>query len=212
MKQTISLLFLLFSCSTLVFQSCQSRTTKGAMKRGEVLKSNLDSFEKNRVKLSASLVSSLEGAKEDLTAENPNLPEVSEDFEKQWRSIMSRYNKLKNNYEAVGQSSRAYFDELNGLSSNINNVELRKSELQKNKDLEVRWQKTFDTAGASIQKITQVLESGNDFHMVLVASSVRQNIEQNVDELNNMAEQAKVLLSDLEIFTQAGKDLVNGEG
>ena len=98
------------------------------------------------------------------------------------------------------------------MSNNINNEELRNSELQKNKELEGRWQKTFTTAGESINKITTVLEAGNDFHMVLVASSIRQKLEQNVDELNNMAEQAKVLLSDLEIFTQAGKDLVAGEG
>lgn len=209
--QRITLLLLILTVSLVQF-SCKTRTTRGAMKHGEVLKTNLESFEKNRVKLSTGLVSSLEEAKEQLTQENPDIPEVSKDFEKEWRSIMSRYNKLKNDYEAVGTSSRAYFEELNGLSNSINNEELRVQELQKNKELEVKWQSTFKTAGASIDKITTVLEAGNDFHMVLVASSIRQKLEQNVDELNNMAEQAKVLLSDLEVFTQAGKDLVAGEG
>ncbi len=192
--------------------ACQTRTTRTAMKHGEVLKTNLDSFEKNRQKLSENLVASLEEAKGALTAENPDIPEVSKDFEKEWRSIQSRYNKLKGDYEKVGTSSENYFNQLDELSGSINNEELRNEELAKNKELAARWQTTYNKAGASIEKITQVLESGNDFHMVLVASSIRQKLEQNVEELNKMAEQAKILLADLEVFTQAGRDLVEGEG
>ena len=59
-------------------------------------------------------------------------------------------------------------------------------------------------------KITEVLKSGNDFHMVLVASSIRQKLEQNVDELKIIATQAKTLLADLEAFTMAGRELVEG--
>ncbi len=210
MKNIVSYLFLL-SIAVMLF-SCKTRTTNSALKKGEVLKTNLESFEKNRVKLSTNLVESLEEAKTSLTQENPDIPEVSKDFEKEWRSIMSRYNKLKSDFDAVGKSSQEYFGQLNELSGSINNTELRDSELQKNKELEARWQKTYQRAGASIEKITTVLESGNDFHMVLVASSIRQKLEQNVAELNNMAEQAKVLLADLEVFTQAGRDLVEGEG
>ncbi len=196
----------------LTFFSCKTRTTNSALKKGEVLKSNLNSFEKNRMKLSNNLVESLEEAKESLTAENPNIPEVSKDFEKEWRGIMNRYDKLKKDFDRVGESSQAYFGQLNELSGSINSEELRTSELAKNKELEARWSKTYKKAGDSIEKITQVLESGNDFHMVLVASSIRQKLEQNVAELNNMAEQAKVLLSDLAVFTEAGRNLVEGEG
>ena len=94
MKRLTVILLLASVCITLF--SCRTRTTRQAMKHGEVLKTNLDSFEKNRQKLSTNLVESLEEAKESLTAENPNIPEVSKDFEKEWRSIMSRYNKLNN--------------------------------------------------------------------------------------------------------------------
>lgn len=207
--KNISILILLTS---LVLFSCKTRTTNSALKKGEVLRTNLESFEKNRQKLSSNLVESLEEAKESLTAESPDIPAVSKDFEKEWRSIMNRYDKLKKDFDAVGTSSQEYFGQLNELSGNINNVDLRKSELEKNKELEARWSKTYQRAGESIEKITKVLESGNDFHMVLVASSIRQKLEQNVTELNNMAEQAKVLLADLEVFTQAGRDLVEGEG
>ena len=62
----------------------------------------------------------------------------------------------------------------------------------------------------SINKVTEVLEAGNDFHMVLVASSIRQKLEQNVEELSVIANQAKTLLGDLQSFTEAGRELVEG--
>lgn len=202
-------LFLTLSL-VLILASCRTRTTNNALKRGEKLKSSINSFEKNRKKLSTKVVSSLEEAKESLMAENPDLPEVSKDFEKQWRSIMKRYNKMKGDFEDIGTNSRKYFEELDGLSSNIHNEKLRNEELAKNKELAAKWEKIYREAEVSVNKVTGVLESGNDFHMVLVASSIRQKLEQNVTELTNIAEQAKALLSELEVFTQHGRELVEG--
>ena len=180
------------------------------MAHGEELKSSIEKFEKNRQKLSTSLVASLEEAEEDLTEENPDLPKVSKDFEKEWTSIQNRYAKLQKDFARVGESSTNYFAKLDELSSGINSESLRKEEMAKNKALKTKWDKSYQEANVSIEKITTVLEAGNDFHRVLVASSVRQKLEQNVDELNVIAEQAKALLGDLEAFTQAGRELVEG--
>ncbi len=209
MKKHIS--YLMFCMiGVLILPSCGSRTTNSALKTGEVLKSNLDSFDKNRRKLSTNLVESLEEAGESLLEENPDIPQVSKDFEKEWRSIMNRYDKLKKDFANIDKSSTAYFDELNSLSGSINNEELRKSELAQNKQLEIKWKATFDEADKAINKVTAVLENGNDFHMVLVASSIRQKLEQNVESLKNMSVQAKLLLADLEVFTDEGRKLVKG--
>lgn len=194
----------------LVFPACKWQNTKTALKHGERLKSSIDSFEKNRQKLSAKLVSSLEDAQKDLTQENPDLPEVSKDFEKEWTDIQSRYGNLKKDFERVGTSSSDFFAKLDELSNNINKESLRDQELAKNKELKVKWDKSYQEASVSIDKVTQVLEAGNDFHMVLVASSIRQKLEQNVAELDVIAAQAKELLGDLEAFTQAGRELVEG--
>ena len=193
-----------------VFTSCKWDTTKGALKHGEVLKSSIESFEKNRKKLSTKLVSSLEDAEESLSAENPDLPTVSKDFEKEWTTIQNRYKKLKDDFNKVGKSSNDYFAELDELSNNISKEDLRRQELAKNQELKVKWDRNFVEAEKSINKITTVLESGNDFHMVLVASSIRQKLEQNVGELQVISQQAKALLQDLELFTQAGRELVEG--
>jgi len=198
-------LALLFTLS-----ACKWETTRGALKHGEVLKSSIESFEKNRKKLSTNLVASLEEAEKDLSAENPDLPKVSKDFEKEWTGIQNRYKKLQNDFAKVGKSSDEYFGELDELSNNISKESLKNEELAKNRELKLKWDKNFKEAEVSINKITTVLESGNDFHMVLVASSIRQKLEQNVGELQVIAEQAKALLTDLEAFTAAGRELVEG--
>ncbi len=193
-----------------VLTSCTWKETKTAMKHGEKLKSSIENFEDNRVKLSEKLVSGLEEAEEALSAENPDLPEVSRDFEKEWTSIQRRYKKLKNDFERVGKSSNDYFEKLDELSGSISKESLRAEELAKNDALRNKWQKTYNEAEINVNKVTEVIEAGHDFHMVLVASSIRQKLEQNVEELNVMSKQAKELLADLEGFTQAGRELVDG--
>ena len=189
---------------------CGGKVTKKAMKRGEALKSSLNSFENNRQKLSKNVVESLEEAEAALTSDSPNLTKISKDWEKEWNGVQSRYNKLRNDFERVGKNSEDYFQQLNDLSRGINDENLRKQELDKNKELKQRWLKTYQEAAVSITKVTEVLKSGNDFHRVLVASSIRQKLEQNVDELKLIAQQAKALLGDLEAFTEAGRELVEG--
>lgn len=189
---------------------CKWDTTKKAIKHGDVLKSSIESFEKNRQKLSEKVIESLESAGEALASDSPDLEKTSKDFEKEWTSIQNRYKKLKDDFSKVGESSGNYFAQLEELSSGINNETLRKEELSKNKELQKRWQTTYQQAAVNVEKVTAVLESGNDFHRVLVASSIRQKLDQNVEELNRIAIQAKELLSDLESFTEEGRKLVQG--
>lgn len=202
------LIFCLIPLLSLV--QCRWKVTKSSIKHGEELKASIESFEDNRQKLSEKVVESLEEARTKLTADEPNMPKISKDWEVEWNKVQKRYDKLKKDFEETGENSRAYFDRLNELSSAINNEELRKEELAKNKELRSTWDVTYKKASSSINKVTSVLEAGNDFHMVLVASTIRQKLEQNVQELENIAHQAKVLLGDLEEFTIAGRELVEG--
>ena len=203
-------IFLLLLVAIVLLPACKKNTTKNAMKHGERLKASINSFEDNRQKLSVKLVSSLETAEQKLTEEDPDLPKVSKDFEKEWNSIQKRYKGFKSDFEKVGTTSKDYFAKLDELVNNINKESLRNTELAKNEVLRQKWDKSYQEAAVSIEKVTQVLEAGNDFHMVLVASSIRQKLEQNVGELNLIAAQAKELLSDLEAFTMAGRELVEG--
>mgnify|MGYP006268415849 CR=1 FL=1 len=201
---------LTFALIILLITGCRWKETKDALAQGDALRSSIDSFEKNRQRLSSSLVSTLEEAGQELSEENPDLPQVSKDFEKEWTSIQRRYEKLQKDFEEVGSNSDAYFTKLDELSGSISDETLRREELAKNAELRQRWQTSYQKAEQSMNQVTEVLESGHDFHMVLVASSIRQKLEQNVQELDRIAEQARVLLADLEAFTVAGRELVQG--
>ncbi|MFM8449042.1 MAG: hypothetical protein ACKOAY_02960 [Haliscomenobacter sp.] len=204
------IVFLLIA-AMLTLGGCKWKTTKNALHHGEVLKSSVESFEKNRQVLSEKLVSSLEDAGESLSGEQPDLPKISKDFEVEWTSIQNRYGKLKKDFSDGGESSTAYFNKLDELSGSITNERLRREELSKNAALRKKWEASYQVAASNIEKITVVLEEGHDFHMVLVASSIRQKLEQNVEDLQRIATQAKTLLSDLEAFTEAGRQLVEGQ-
>lgn len=203
--------YILLSLSLLVVMSaCRWKVTKQSLKHGDVLKSNVEGFEKNRLKLSEKVIASIETAEEELAKDGADLGKISKDWEKEWTQINNRYDKLKSDFENVGSSSQNYFDQLEELSTAISDQTLRNDELGKNRSLRSKWESSYNEAAISVDKITEVLNSGKDFHMVLVASSIRQKLESNVEELKVISARAKVLLKDLEAFTEAGRQLVEG--
>lgn len=203
-------LLLIVILTVVMMMSCRWDTTHDALKSGDVLKSSVEDFEKNRKKLSEKIISSIDQASKKLTDEDPNLPKIAKDWEIEWGKIQKRYKKLHEDFDKVGTNSTEYFNQLDDLSGSINDTQLKTQELEKNKELRKKWDSSYVKASSSITKVDEVLKSGNDFHMVLVASSIRQKLEQNVVELERISEQAKTLLKDLEAFTEAGRALVEG--
>jgi len=189
---------------------CRGKVTKKAVKKGDVLKSSIESFEKNRSKFASKVTASIENANESLAKENPDPTTISRDFEAEWKDIQKRYNKMKKDFEDVGSSSTTFFDQLNDLAAGINNEDIKQSEMEKNAELLKKWEVHYTEAAASIENVQQVLKDGNDFSRVLVLSSVRQKLESNVEELQKISEKATELLKDLEAFTNAGRELVEG--
>lgn len=189
---------------------CGGRVTKNALKQGEKLKGSIEDFEKNRQKFSGSVIASISEATAEIQKEDADLPEIAKDWEKEWKSIMKRYKKMQDDFEDVGKNSENYFEELDNLTNQLNSEKLKTSETAKNVALRTRWDGIYEEASASIEKVQEVLRDGNDFHIVLVTSSMRQKIESNVDELQAIASRAQSLLADLEEFSKEGKKMVEG--
>ena len=205
--QLLSISFMLFAI--LALGSCGGKMTKKAVKKGDVFKASIEDFEKNRQKFAVQVSETIEDANEALADEEPNTEEISTDFEKEWNKIQTRYKKMKKDFEDVRNSSNAYFEHLDELANGINNEKMRTTELKKNTELQIVWEKQYVEAEKSIQAVDQVLIEGNDFHRVLLLSSVRDKIQQNIDNLNDLSKQADSLLKDLEAFTEAGRELAS---
>lgn len=198
-----------FVLLTGVMVSCTSQTKK-SLKKTEKFKASIDDFEKNRQKFSSQVIESIEGTNQRLGEENADLPDIAKDWEKEWKDVEKRYKKMIKDFKDVEETSTAYFAELEELVAGINNEKTRQAEMSKNETLKQKWQVSYQKAQASIEKVEGVLRDGNDFHRVLVASSMRQKLKEKVDELNDIADRAKDLLADLEEFSKEGKKLVQG--
>jgi F0F1-type ATP synthase membrane subunit b/b' len=205
--QLLSISLMLFAI--LALGSCGGKMTKKAVKKGDVFKASIEDFEKNRQKFAVQVSETIEDANEALADEEPNTEDISTDFEKEWNKIQTRYKKMKKDFEDVRNSSNAYFEHLDELANGINNEKMRTTELKKNTELQIVWEKQYVEAEKSIQAVDQVLIEGNDFHRVLLLSSVRDKIQQNIDNLNDLSKQADSLLKDLEAFTEAGRELAS---
>ena len=189
--------------------SCGS-DTKRSLKKGTKFKAAIEDFEDNRQKFSSSVTTSIEETNKKLSEEDADLPEVARDWEKEWKSVEKRYKKMMDDFNDVEKTSTGYFEELDEIVSGINNEQTRNAQLKENEALKQKWLVSYQKAQASIEKVNGVLKDGNDFHRVLVASSMRQKLKDKVDELNDIAERAKDLLADLEEFSKEGKKLVEG--
>ncbi len=205
--QLLSISLMLFAI--LALGSCGGKMTKKAVQTGDVFKVSIEDFEKNRQKFAVQVSETIEDANEALADKEPNTEEISTDFEKEWNKIQTRYKKMKKAFEDVRNSSNAYFEHLDELANGINNEKMRTTELKKNTELQIVWEKQYVEAEKSIQAVDQVLIEGNDFHRVLLLSSVRDKIQQNIDNLNDLSKQADSLLKDLEAFTEAGRELAS---
>lgn len=208
LKRIITLAILaiaIFKCTTW----CNRTETEKIFSYGDNLKDAIEDFEDTREDFSQEVVKSVNNASKDLSVNDPNLQEVAIDWETQWKSIQSDFKTLEADFSAVGQSSNEYFDQLQELCSGIRDIKIRASEINKNAELKQKWTSAFVEASKNIKQIRQVMTEGNNFHRVLVASSVRQKIEANITELNAIASRAKAIMAELEQVTIEGKNLIS---
>lgn len=191
------------------FSNCQRSMTKKALNYGDNLKDAIENFEETRQEFSQQVAESVDNTSEKLSEKNPDLPEVATDWENQWNNIQRKFRTLEEEFSDVGQKSEDYFNQLAELSAGIKDESIKNSELRKNKELKNKWTEAYVDASNNIQKIREVLIEGNDFHRVLVASSIRQKIEANIMELQSISTRAKTLMTELEKFTIEGKKLIS---
>lgn len=188
--------------------SCNETFTEKNIVYADNLKNAIDSFENSRKNVADNVAEATEETTKSLSNENPNISQVAIDWEKEWKDIIKQFNQLEKNFSLVGNSSNEYFLKLDELCNSIENENIKDSEIQKNKVLKEKYTEAYLDAASNIEKIRQILKEGGDYHKVLIASSMRQKINENIDELKQISSNAKRILSDLEKFTIEGKKLI----
>jgi len=182
--------------------------TNKAIEYGDNLKASIEKFEDQRKDISASIDKSIDTVN-DTTSENTKTEDISNDWEVKWNNIEQEFINLEENFSSVEQNSKAYFKQLNELSSGILDKTLKSKELSKNLELKTKWNKTHKEAKETIIKLKIILKNAQDIKRVLIASTIRKKIFNNIDELQSISTNTKKLIHDLEKFTIECKKIIS---
>jgi len=186
---------------------CSESKTEKTIEYADNLQIAIEKFEKSRTKASNVVNEVTTDTIEDLNDDKPDLRGVAKSWESEWKDVKRRFSNLEDDFSDVAKSSRSYFDQLEKLADDINNKSLKESEENKNAQLKTSWTETFTKASNDIEKLRILISEGNDFHNVLLGATLREKLAQNIEDLKNISQRAKSLLSNLERLTIEGKKL-----
>lgn len=188
--------------------SCTNTMTNKAIVYGDNLKASIERFEEQRRKISGNIDKSIDTIK-DITTENTKTEDISNDWEVKWNRIETEFKNLEVSFASVEANSKAYFSQLNKLSTGIVDKKLKTDELMKNMKLKIKWNKTHKEAKVTILKLKVILKNAQDIKRVLIASTIRKKIFNNITELQSISTNTKKLIRDLEKFTIECKEIIS---
>ena len=192
-----------------IYENHYNTNTYNAIEYGDNLKNAVNNFTKSQNKFNDKIKKVVNNTNDELKKGDVDIIKVANDWESEWKDIMDKYESLQKDFKDVGNKSLEYFKELDKLANNIKNEDIKKSEIKKNLILKEKWTKNYENTSKVFDEINELLKDGNDFHNVLIASSIRQKINLNIEELKNIAFRAQDILERLNKFTEEGKKLIS---
>jgi len=192
----------------LIISSCNRSETEKTTVYADDLRNAIDLFEQNRVDFSEDVSDIVEITDKKLSKDEPNLVKISKEWEEKWLEITEKFNALNEEFINISEKSAPFFNALDTIVLGINDAELRKSQINSNNILKEKWQTNYDIAQTTMNQIEKLIGKGNDYSRVLIATSIRQALEENIEELKTISESAKSLLAELQKFSLEGKKII----
>jgi len=205
--KAVSTSFFLFLIS-FVLNSCAESETKKSLEFGDDLLQSIDKFDNERSELSSNVSNTVEKTTEEISKSDVELSNIAINWEENLTGIINEYDNLQKSFQRVVKSSNEYLLEMNRVSNEISNPSLKESELSKNRVIKEQYLKYQNEAELNINKISEILQKGKDYQYVLTASAMRQKLDENIKELNEISTNACRILKDLEEFTLESKKLL----
>lgn len=196
---------LVVSCGEKKEQSASDRVLDFANRLVKVI----DEFEKARTQVLQVINTSAVNMEKYLSGSMPT-KEKADKYEKDWKKLASEIKAMETKFNMVNNNSNAYFNKLYALNESISNDDLRKREYDKNVALRRSWNKVYQAAESDVSKIRTVLEEGNDFHKVLLASVMRSKIADNITQMKDISSRARKIIKELSRFSVEGKKILQG--
>jgi hypothetical protein len=138
-----------------------------------------------------------------------DLPKVAAEWEKKWKKVDEQTAVLEKNFKAVEHASKAYWNKLDEVTTAITDPKLREREKKKNDEAKSKWADAYENAKTQIEKAKKLRDKGRDFQNVMLAVTLRGQLAEYTETLNEIAGEAANLLQELERVTEQGKSIVN---
>jgi predicted RNase H-like nuclease (RuvC/YqgF family) len=188
-----------------------SDETEVAIEFADSLQEAITEFEESRESVDKSIEKSTTETLSNIDViEGSSLRESVKKWAKEWDGVKDRFDDLLNSFDEVKSSSENYFGKLNSIAKKIINPELKASEEAKNSELQESWSRVLEESSRNIDSLKELINEGDDFHRVLLGTSIREKLGDSIGELQEISKKAEILLKELQKLTLEGKKLRAG--
>ncbi|EAY31237.1 NADase-type glycan-binding domain-containing protein [Microscilla marina] len=212
-KKTIFIVCLTAIFSWLVI-GCGEKKEQSASDRAQEFSNRLikviNEFENERTQALEVITISNARMGKDMSSSNMSAKKKADNYERDWKKIAVSVKAMEAKFNAIEQSSKAYFNQLYSINESISSDDLRKKEFSKNTALKKNWDKVYQKAQQDMRNIKTVLEEGNDLHKVLISSVMRSKITDNVSQMHNISSRARKVVKELSSFSVESKKILQG--
>jgi hypothetical protein len=213
---------ILFITPIIFLSGCQARTATQVVEIADTLLKTLNLFLEASKTHQKSVDEAISKAQEGLTTKQApfikipvitssgeiDLPSVANEWEKHWQDVSTHSKEMQQKLEDVNQASQQYWSKLDEITEQIGNPALKIIEKDKNRLLKSKWNQTYAKANKQVARTIQLNSKADDFHKVIMLSSMRQQLNNQIKQLQIIADEASNVFKEIEAATQQGQDII----
>tara|TARA_B100001971_G_C18111130_1_gene494245 strand:- start:260 stop:916 length:657 start_codon:yes stop_codon:yes gene_type:complete len=202
------IIFTVFLASCVSLQG-SSRSNK-VVKHVDTFGNKIDKYEASRSETYYYIEETTQRTIISLGSKTLDFGNISEYWEREWKVVHSHYDQLEKDFTKVVKESNAYFKIIDNVANDIIDPKMKQAELNINEDLKINWITSKDAADTHIKSLSQVIQTGDDFHKTMLGATLRARPEGSIDTIERISEESRLLLKDLINLTIEGRNLISG--
>lgn len=185
---------------------------KTAIEYAQSLDNALAMYEKRRQEAQTALDGATQEALQTLSNDPTpaQVRQATSTWRQQWNEVQAQTKRLWMALGNVEAAATQYFTHLERQTAMIRDADLRETERNRNKTLQQTWTNAAMTAANNIRDLETHLQAGDDLYIAMLNASLRAGFDENVEQLQDVAETGRTLLGDLHGLTTTGEALMGG--
>lgn len=137
-----------------------------------------------------------------------NLVGIADEWEKNMQTMLSRTSEMTSKLNDVKSSSDKYWSKIEEITGEIKNPEIQLREREKNKKLKIEWDVNYGKAESQVNRAVLLNTKAQDLHKVMTLSSMRQKISTQMNQLQDISNEADNIFREIKEVTQKGQEII----